>query len=132
MKIPKVFYADRTSATAGTNAVLHKHASRMLRRVAHDLRLNNRDHEILVEPARRNALSRVTLRTDRLFVDVIDKPCRQGVALSFRTRRGRSDLSGGGDNYVPIEQIESASGYRALLDGLRLAGGIAPENGGCR
>lgn len=130
MKIPKVFYADRTSATAGTNAVLHRHARRMLRRVAQDLRLNKHDHEIVVEPARHNASSRVTLRTDSLFVYVVDKPCRRGVALSFRTRRGRSDLSGGGDNYVPLEQIESASGYRALLDGLRLAGGITPENGG--
>jgi hypothetical protein len=130
MKIPKIFYADRASASSGTNAVLQLSAVRMLRRVAHDLRLPRHAHEVVVEPARRNAASRVTLRTDSLFVDVVDKPCRSGVALRYRTRRGRSDLSGGGDNYVPLEQIESASGYRALLDGLRLAGGIAPENGG--
>jgi hypothetical protein len=132
MKFPKVFYADRAGASAGTNAALQQNAVRMLRRVAHDLRLPRHAHEVVVEPARRSAASRVTLRADSLFVDVVDKPCRSGVALRYRTRRGRSDLSGGGDNYVPLEQIESASGYRALLDGLRLAGGIVADSGARR
>jgi hypothetical protein len=55
---------------------------------------------------------------------VLERPCQTRVALSFRTRRGRSDLTGGGENYVPIEQIESTRGYQSFLDGLRLAGGI--------
>jgi hypothetical protein len=130
MKLPKLFFADRASASAGTNAALHRNAVRMLRRVAHDLRLPRQTHEVVVMPARRNARSRVTLQTDSLFVDVIDKPCRTGVAVCYRTRRGRTDLSGGGDNYVPMEQIQTPSGYQTLLDGLRLAGGLTADHGG--
>jgi hypothetical protein len=122
MNFPKLFYADRASASAGTTAALHQQAARVLRRVAHDLRL--RKHEIVVQPARRAYPSRVSLRTATLFVDVLDKPCRQGVALSFRTRRGRLDHTGGGENYVPLEQVETKAGYQALLDRLRLAAGL--------
>jgi hypothetical protein len=122
MKLPKLFYADRTSAGGAATAALQQQATRVLRRVAHDLRL--RAHEIVQEPARRDIPGRVSLRTETLFVDVLDRPCQTRVALSFRTRRGRSDLTGGGENYVPIEQIESTHGYQSFLDGLRLAGGI--------
>jgi hypothetical protein len=129
MKLPKLFFADRASASTGANAALNQSAKRMLRRVAHDLRLPRHTHEVVVTPARRNSLSRVTLRSDSLFVDVVDTPCRFGVAVCYRTRRGRSDLSGGGDNYVPLEQIETDSGYQLLLDGLRLAGGLGAGRG---
>jgi hypothetical protein len=127
MKLPKLFYADRTSAGAGTYAVLQQQATRVLRRVAHDLRL--RSHEIVTQPARQNFPGRVSLRTETLFVDVLDHPCQSRVALSFRTRSGRSDLTGGGENYVSIEQIESTRGYQSFLEGLRLAGGINTSSG---
>jgi hypothetical protein len=122
MKFPRLFYADRTAASAGMNAALQRHAARLLRRVAHDLQL--RSHEIVVQPARLSSRSRVSLRTGTLFVDVLDKPCRQGVALSFRTRRGRWDLTGGGENHVSLEQLETYAGYQSFLEGLRLASGI--------
>ncbi|EIN00051.1 hypothetical protein WQE_16044 [Paraburkholderia hospita] len=127
MKLPKLFYADRSSAGAGATAALQQQATRVLRRVAHDLRL--RSHEIVLQPARRNIPGRVSLRTETLFVDVLDRPCQKRVALSFRTRRGRSDVTGGGENYVPIEQIESVHGYASFLEGLRLAGGIDTSSG---
>ena len=125
MKFPRLFYADRTVASAGMNAALQRHASRLLRRVAHDLHLQS--HEIVVQPVRRSSQSRVSLRTGTLFVDVLDKPCRQGVALSFRTRRGQSDLTGGGENHVSLEQLETFAGYQSFLEGLRLASGIYLE-----
>ena len=128
MKFPKLFYADRRSAGAGASAALQQQATRVLRRVAHDLRL--RSHEIVVQPSRRNLPTRVSLRTESLFVDVLHEPCQKRVALSFRTRRGRSDQTGGGENYVPLEQIESTRGYQSFLDGLRLAGGIDTSSGG--
>lgn len=125
MKFPRLFYADRTSANAGMNAALQRHAARLLRRVAHDLRL--RSHEVVVQSVRRSSESRVSLRTGTLFVDVLDKPCRHGVALSFRTRRGQSDLTGGGENHVSLEQLETYAGYQSFLQGLRLASGINVE-----
>jgi hypothetical protein len=127
MKFPRSFYADRTGASAGTNAALHRHAARVLRRVAHDLQL--RTPEFVVQPARRVSTTRVSLRTETLILDVLDKPCRHGVAFSFRTRRGRSDPTGGGENYVALEQLETAAGYRAFLQGLRLVSGINLKGG---
>ncbi|WP_429537998.1 hypothetical protein [Paraburkholderia youngii] len=103
------------------------HATQMLRRVARDLRLRSGEHEIVTEPARRNRGCRVTLRTPALMLEVADSPTRHRVAVSFRTRRGRSDLSGGGDNAVSFEQLSSREGYDALLGGLRLAAGIDSE-----
>ncbi len=127
LKIPKVFYADRRSAGASTDAAITHHATRMLCRVAQDLRLRPDEHEIVAEPARRGSGCRVTLRTPAVMLEVADSPSRRSVAVSFRTRRGRRDLSGGGDNDVALEQLASRDGYDALLGGLRLAAGLDNE-----
>lgn len=126
-KVPKVFYADRRSAGAAADAAITHHATQMLRRVARDLRLPNGEHEIVTEPARLGRGCRVTLRTPAVMLEVADTPTRQKVAVSFRTRRGRSDMSGGGDNAVALEQLSSRDGYDALLTGLRLAAGLDGE-----
>jgi hypothetical protein len=126
-KIPKVFYTDRRSAGAAADAAVTDHATRMLRRVARDLRLRAGEHEIVTEPARRGRGCRVTLRTPAVMLEVADAPTRQSVAVSFRTRRGRSDLSGGVDNVVALEQLSSREGYDCLLGGLRLAAGLDAE-----
>jgi hypothetical protein len=128
MKFPKLFYADRRSA--GAKNALNQQATRVLRRVAQDLRL--RSHEIVLQPSRDNQPDRVSLRTKTLILDVLDHRCQQHVAFSFRTRRGRSDMTGGGENYVPIEQIETPRGYASFLDGLRLASGIDTSSRGRR
>ncbi len=127
LKIPKVFYADRRSAGVSADAAITDQATRMLRRVARDLRLRSGEHEIVAEPARRGRGCRVTLRTPAVMLEVADSPSRQSVAVSFRSRRGRSDLSGGGDNAVPLEQLASRDGYDSLLGGLRLAAGLDAE-----
>jgi hypothetical protein len=127
LKIPKVFYADRRSAGASTDAAITDQATSMLRRVARDLRLRSGEHEIVAESACRGRGCRVTLRTPAVMLEVADSPTRQSVAMSFRTRRGRADLSGGGDNAVPLEQLSSRDGYDSLLGGLRLAAGLDAE-----
>jgi hypothetical protein len=127
LKVPKVFYADRRSAGAAADAAITHHATRILSRVARDLRLRSGEHEIVAEPARRNRGCRITLHTSSVMLEVADTPTRQTVAVSFRTRRGRSDLSGGGDNAVALEQLTSREGYDALLTGLRLAAGLDGE-----
>ncbi|WP_321794796.1 hypothetical protein [Caballeronia sp. J97] len=124
MKFPRVFYADRSSANSGAKAALQRHATRVLRRVAHDLRLGANAHQIVADSRRGTSTVRVSLRTETLFVDVAERHCGTGVALSFRTRRGRFDLTGGGENYVSLKQLETPGGYQAMLEGLRLAGGI--------
>ncbi|CAD6556544.1 hypothetical protein LMG28727_06134 [Paraburkholderia kirstenboschensis] len=126
-KIPKVFHADRRSAGAASDAAITHHATQMLRRVARDLRLRAGEHEVVAEPARRGRGCRVTLRTPAIMLEVADTPARRKVAVSFRTRRGRSDMSGGADNAVSLEQLSSRDGYDTLLGGLRLAGGLDNE-----
>jgi hypothetical protein len=130
MKFPRVFYANRSSVNTGAKAALQRHATRVLRRVAQDLRLGAHAHEIVANHGRRNSTVRVSLRTETLFVDVLEKRRGAGVAFSFRTRRGCSDLTGGGENHVSLEQLESQAGYQAMLGGLRLAGGIDLKIGG--
>jgi hypothetical protein len=124
MKFPRMFFADRSSANAGAKAALQRHATRVLRRVAQDLRLQAHAHEIINDTRRGSSAVRVSLRTETIFVDVLERRCGSGVALSFRTRRGSSDLTGGGENHVALTQLETPKGYRAMLDALRLAGGI--------
>jgi len=127
LKIPKVFHADRRSAGAATDANITDHAARMLRRVARDLRLGPDEHEIVRQPACHGHGCKVILRTDSMMLEVADSPTRQRVAMSFRTRRGHRDMSGGGDNAVPLEQLSSREGYESLLGGLRLVAGLDNE-----
>jgi hypothetical protein len=132
VKFPRVFYAGRSSANAGAKAALQRHAARVLRRVAQDLRLPAHAHEIVTDTRRGSSAVRVSLRTETLFVDVLERRGGSGVALCFRTRRGRSDLTGGGENHVALTQLATPAGYRAMLEGLRLAGGIDLKCGGRR
>ncbi|MCA8205208.1 hypothetical protein LGM71_29650 [Burkholderia sp. AU33545] len=123
-KVPRVLRADRRAAGAAADAALTHHAKRMLHRVARDLRLRAGEHEVVAEPAKAGRGCRVTLRTSRMLLEIADTASRQRVAVSFRTRRGHRDLSGGGDNVVPLAQLDTDEGYQALLGGLRLVDGL--------
>jgi hypothetical protein len=123
----KVFHASRGSAGVAREAGITHHAQRFLRRVAGDLRLRSDDHEIVSEAAERGHGCRITLRTSRLMLEVADTPERSTVSVSFRTRRNRKDLSGGGDNAVSQEQLASHEGYEAFLGALRLTNGLESE-----
>jgi len=123
-KVPRVLHADRGAAGAAADAALTHHAKRMLHRVARDLRLRTGEHEVVAEPAKAGRGCRVTLRTGRMLLEIADTASRQRVAVSFRTRRGHHDLSGGGDNVVPLAQLDTDEGYQALLGGLRLVDGL--------
>lgn len=124
LRIPKVFHADRRAAGAALDSAVTKHATRMLRRVANDLRLRSSEHQIITEPARKGRGCRVTLSTTSVLLQMSGSVSHRSVALTFRTRRGRTDLSGGGDNMVPLEQIATHHGYQTLLGELRLAAGL--------
>lgn len=120
-KIPKVFYADRRSAGKSADPLILRQAGRLLRRVAHDLKLRASEHEIVERPARKSFSCSVTLRAPGLLVEV--GPARVGgdVAVAFRTRRNRQDLAGGRANVVSLEQFTTPDGYASLLTDLRAA-----------
>ncbi|HKR46995.1 MAG TPA: hypothetical protein VJU59_46265 [Paraburkholderia sp.] len=125
--INRVLHADRRSAGAARDADFTRRARGFLHRVAGDLRLRAAEHDITTEPAHRGQGCRVSLNTDRLILEVTDSPSRGAVAMSFRTRRSRADLSGGGDNAVSAEQLGTQSGYESLINALRLANGLDRE-----
>lgn len=118
-KIPKVFYADRRSAGKSADPLILRQAGRLLRRVAHDLRLRASDHEIVERPTRKPFCCSATLRAPGLLVEV--GPARVGgdVTVAFRTRRSHRDLAGGRANVVFLEQFTRADGYASLLTDLR-------------
>lgn len=109
------------------DAAFENCAKAILHKVARDLRLRGDEHEIVSEPARRGCGCRVSLRTPSLMMDVTNMPVNRPVAVCFRTRRGRKDMSGGRDNDVPLEQIDNREAYDALLGGLRLTAGLNLE-----
>lgn len=59
-------FADRSSANSGAKAALQRHATRILRRVAGL-------HEIVSESRRGSSAVRVSLSTETLFVDVVER-----------------------------------------------------------
>lgn len=122
--IPKVFQADRRRAGVSADAVVTRHAKRILRRIAHDLRLRPIEHEIVEYPARQLYGCRVELQTPHLLLEVRNTPVSRAVSVSFRTRRGWDDMAGGRENVVPLDQIESPEGYAELLGELQLANGL--------
>jgi len=127
LKIPQIFYADRRSAGVLADAAVQNCAKAILHKVARDLRLRGDEHEIVSEPARRGCGCRVSLRTPSLMLDVTNMPVNRPVAVCFRTRRGRKDMAGGGDNDVPLAQLDNREEYDSLLGALRLAAGLNLE-----
>ena len=118
-KIPKVFYADRRSAGKSADPLILRQGGRLLRRVAHDLKLRASDHEIVERPARKPFSCSVTLRAPGLLVEVGPTHVGGDVAVSFRTRRSHQDFAGGRANVVSLEQFTCADGYASLLTDLR-------------
>ncbi|CAG9255039.1 conserved hypothetical protein [Paraburkholderia unamae] len=125
--INRVFHADRRGAGAAREADFTRRARGLLHRIAGDLRLRAGEHDITAESARRGRGCRVALNTDRLILEVTDSPAQPAVAVAFRTRRGRKDLSGGVDDVVSPEQLGSPEGYESLLSALRLVNGLDTE-----
>lgn len=69
----------------------------------------------------------ITLSTESFFLDVQDTAPGITVAISFRTRQGTRDASGGERNFIAVEQIDTAHGYASLLLSLRLTQGLSNE-----
>jgi hypothetical protein len=123
MATSKAFLSSRRATSQAATAELRKHATRFLRRIANDLRLSPDDCEIVVHtPA--SSRQRIVLLTGSFLLEIRDTEPGSPVAIAYRTRKGWADLSGGGDNAVPVDQIDSPEGYAALLQCLKLSKGL--------
>lgn len=121
--IPRVFYADRRSAGKSPQPAIQRHATRLLRRVAHDLRLRPAEHEIVSQTISAGLGCQVTLRAPGLLVEVGQKYQCSDVGVAFRQRRSLNDLAGGRPNAVSFGQLASPEGYQSLLTRLRCVSG---------
>jgi hypothetical protein len=125
MAAPKAFLSTRRVSSEAALAELSMQATRFLRRVVHDMRLSSKDFDIEVAPATTKRCQRITLSTESFFLDVQDTVPGTAVAISYRTRLGKNDPSGGESNFVAIEQIGTSHGYASLLGSLRLTQGLS-------
>jgi hypothetical protein len=125
MALPKAFLSTRRTSGESAAAELRQHATRFMRRVAQDLRLSSLEFEIAVKAGTVKRRQRVILSTGSFSLEVRDAEPGKPVAITYRTRRGHADLTGGGENAVRVEQIATADGYAALLSSLRLSQGLS-------
>ncbi|GLC98118.1 hypothetical protein Tamer19_75270 [Cupriavidus sp. TA19] len=123
MKIPKSFTQPHQPGNAAACASLKRDASRVMRRLACDLSLRQRDFTLRERRRRRDATDLFALHTDTLYVQITHAPQQSGARLSFRTCRGRDDHTGGRDNAVCLQSIGSPEGYASLVATLRVVAG---------
>lgn len=125
MAAPKAFLSTRRASSNAASAELTKHATRFLRRVANDMCLSSCEFDIKATCATAWRRQHITLSTECFFLEVQDTAPGTAVAIAYRTRQGKRDLSGGGINHVAIEQIGTEHGYASLLRSLRLTQGLS-------
>lgn len=123
MKIPKSFTHPHVPDNRSACATLQRDASRVLRRFAGDLSLRQRDFDIRARRQRRHQVEVFSLHTETLCVQIAHGPDRNAASVSFRTCRGRGDMSGGRDNVVSLDSLDTPRGYNDLLTSLRAVAG---------
>ncbi|MNL77218.1 hypothetical protein D3C87_2033480 [compost metagenome] len=86
--------------------------------------LSPRDFTIREHRQRRRDVNVFALQTDSLLVE-IQHPAgpEGGVSMSYRTCRGRSDLTGGRDNSISVASLATDQGYADLVTTLRVVAG---------
>lgn len=123
MKIPKSFTRPHQPGNAAACATLKRDASRVIRRLACDLSLRQRDFTVRERRQRRRQADLYALHTDTLYVQIAHASQQSAATMSFRTCRGRDDLTGGRDNAVCLQSIGSPAGYASLVATLRVVAG---------
>lgn len=119
MKIPHSFTRSRCPKNTAAGAILQRDASRVLRRVANDLALRQREYSIRTRRQRRRLVDVFSLHTDALYFEISHAPADQKVQVRYRTCAGRNDHGGGRNNAVSLESLSSPEGYDQLLANLR-------------
>jgi len=124
MKLPKSFTHRHTPFNPAVCQVIRQDACRLLRRFAGDMALRPRDFTIREHRQRRRDVTVFALHTDSLLIE-IRHPTDSGggVCMSYRTCRGRADLTGGRDNAVCLASLASDPDYADLVSTLRVVAG---------
>ncbi|TDF62894.1 hypothetical protein [Cupriavidus sp. L7L] len=121
MKLPKSFTRWPQPTNPAACQAIRRDACRILRRFAGDMALSPRDFTIREHRQRRRDVDVFALHTDSLLVEIQHPAGAEGgVLMSYRTCRGRNDLTGGRDNVVSVESLASDQGYAELVSTLRV------------
>ncbi|MFC4523600.1 hypothetical protein [Cupriavidus pinatubonensis] len=124
MKLPKSFFGRHSSTNVSAGQAVRRDACRVLRRFAGDMALSPRDYTIREHRQRRREVDVFALHTNSLLVEIQHSTGQEGgVRMSYRTCRGRHDLTGGRDNTVHVESLATDQGYANLLATLRVVAG---------
>jgi len=123
MKLPKSFFSSHPTVNASACQTVRRDACRLLRRFAGDMALHPRDFTIREHRQRRRDIDVFALHTESLLVEIQHAPGAEGIRMSYRTCRGRNDLTGGRDNAVNLQALSTDQGYANLLSTLRVVAG---------
>ncbi|WP_439673135.1 NERD domain-containing protein (plasmid) [Cupriavidus necator] len=124
MKLPKSFTRWHQPTNPAACQAIRRDACRILRRFAGDMALSPRDFTIREHRQRRRDVDVFALHTDSLLVEIQHPAGAEGgVLMSYRTCRGRNDLTGGRDNTVNVESLATDQGYAELVSTLRVVAG---------
>ncbi|KAB0599719.1 MULTISPECIES: hypothetical protein [Cupriavidus] len=124
MKLPKSFIRRHQPTNSAACQAIRRDACRVLRRFAGDMALSPREYTIREHRQRRRDVDVFALHTDSLLIEIQHPAGAEGgVLMSYRTCRGRNDLTGGRDNAVSVDSLASDQGYANLVATLRVVAG---------
>jgi len=124
MKLPKSFIRRHQPTDSAACHAIRRDACRILRGFAGDMALSPRDFTIREHRQRRRDVDVFALQTDSLLVEIQHPAGAEGgVSMSYRTCRGRSDLTGGRDNSISVASLATDQGYADLVTTLRVVAG---------
>lgn len=124
MKLPKSFIRRHQPTNSAACHAIRRDACRVLRGFAGDMALRPRDFTIREHRQRRRDVDVFALQTDSLLVEIQHPAGAEGgVSMSYRTCRGRNDLTGGRDNAISVASLATDQGYADLVTTLRVVAG---------
>lgn len=124
MKIPKSLTRRHVPTDTAACQMVRRDACRILRRVAGDMALAPRDFTIREHRQRRRDVNVFALQTEALLVEIHHPAGAEGgLSVSYRTCRGRNDLTGGRDNAISVASLATDQGFADLVSTLRVVAG---------
>ncbi len=119
---PQILYPTASARQCCGLCNPQRDASRIIRRLASDIGLRQRDFTVR-ERRHCRQMNLYALHTDTLYLQIAHAPKKTAARMSFRTCRGRDNHTGGRDNAVCLQSIGSPEGYASLVATLRVVAG---------
>lgn len=86
---------------------LHRAGMKALRNLASTLGLSKEEFDVRSNKGGIAVSGEITLHTDKVYIQIFESLNGKGISVMFRSCNGRKDYSGGTNNYVSVEKLES-------------------------